>query len=187
MKARRHGPGHGNHWDRAIRELRGEKFGTELARHHMEGNLTAAQKSAGDHYAVLTRRFDRFFGFTRRYTRGIAFDSPSPDLAYDGVNGQTDEVARHERYGTIKEYERRAKKIKEEWKRAQEALDKSGGREVVDRACIYDQPIPPDQHPILAGALEHLARVFGFNAKGDGPRRASTWHQPGARLGSKGK
>jgi len=185
MRKHRRGPGHENEWVAAVDELRSEKFGTELARHHEGGNLTEVLALAGHHYAVLVRRYDRFFGLKRRHIPGIAFDGGS--IAYDGgIDVQEGEVQRHEREGTINEYERRAKRIKKEWERAQNALANKGVREVVDRVCIYDQPIPFGQRPVLAAALERLARVFGFKARGERRREIRTSHQPGAKLGSKG-
>jgi hypothetical protein len=176
MKARRHRRGHVNDWDGAFRELRSEKFGTQLALHHITGNITAAQKEAGDHYAEVVRRYDNVFGL-RRHTGGFFIEG---DLSQD------EKVEYHERMGTIDQYERRMKKIKKEMKSADDALVKICAREIVIRVCVDNQSIPPDQHPILKAALECLVRVFGFNAKGERPRKITTWHGPGAKPGSKG-
>jgi hypothetical protein len=185
-------------WDAQIRIGCNPNLGSEVGTYHLRGELTEAQAFAGHYYAVLAGRYDHFFGLSRRHipsnvfdgsvgsVAGPALDDGAAGAAYDGdFGGQNGEVERHERNGTIKAYERRAKKIKKEWKRAQDAMANNAVREVVDRVCIYNQPILSDQLPVLAAALERLARLFGLKGARLG-QKIATWHKPDAKLGGKG-
>lgn len=69
-----------------------------------------------------------------------------------GFGGGDDEVARREREGTIESYER-GKRLKKEWQRAQAALVNSTMVALVERVCLHDAAIAPEQLPAFRAAL----------------------------------
>ncbi len=154
-------PGHHTLW-RRLRDNWGDiiktggnpMWGTVVGKLYIAGVLTEIEARAARYYAEVAGRFDRYHGITRRSV-------PSP--AYQaGRNGSDDEVVRHEKNGTITDYEKKAKKVKKAWERAQGCLLTVTARDVVETVCIYDQEVSSSNHAQLKGALGLIARQFGL-------------------------
>jgi hypothetical protein len=177
-------------WHNLIALGANESLGTQLGLLFAENHLTEAQADAGRHFAILAGHYDHHYAVAARGVRSPAYEV--------GFGGRSDEVAVAERGGAIKEYERKAKKIRKKWLKACDALGidertSIGYRhgqerrllDIIERVCIEDQYCPAAQIPLLRTGLELLARHWDIKPNEHG--KIVTVHSPGARLGSKGK
>lgn len=164
MNVHRRGQDLVNDWPGAVRQLRNEMAGSVLAKHMMAGDLSFAQTSAGRYYAKLAGEFDGFFGLQKRGAK-------SP--AYERGFGNDDEVERRQRDGTIKEYEKMAKRLRKRWEKVHRIIGEYGPvRTIIEKVCIYDTPILSVDVPALTSGLELLAHHFGFNPAGEHERES---------------
>lgn len=163
MNIHRRGKDLVNDWPGAVAQLRNEMAGSVLAKHNMAGDLSYAQTSAGRFYASLAGQFDHFFNVNKR-------QMASP--AYERGYGADDEVQRHMRDGTVSDYERRAKRLRKRWDKVHIIIGLAGPtRSVLEKVCIYDDPIHYQDIPALKAGLELLAQHFGFNPSGERKER----------------
>lgn len=169
-----HRPGARTLWRRltdnreAMLQLGGHAgWATVLGRLLMTGAITQSQYWAGERFAELAGRFDRFEPHARR-----TVGSPS----YERGRGREDEVERRSQDGTLRSYERAAKKARKNWLRAQGCLP-DAGRDMVENVAIFGQELLDAHHRDFAAMLTLLVDHFGFKAEvgegSQGPLRRS--------------
>ncbi len=147
---------HRDNWDDMVRAGGNPMWGTVIGKLYLAGVLTETEARAAKLYAEVAGRFDRDFGITRRSVPSPAYQS--------GLYGRDDEVDRHEKNGTIAEYERRARRSKKDWERMQACFVSASMRATVEAVCLFDQEITYLHHAELKGALSNIALKFGVNS-----------------------
>jgi hypothetical protein len=147
-----------------------ESLGSKLGLLYARRIITEGQANAGRHFAELAGRYDR----NHEVRRSVG--SPAYSLGF----GRDDEVVRNEHLGTIRDYERRVKRVDRKWRKTLEVIGTA--IEVLEKVCIHDEYCPPGQVANLVAALAILAKRWGFDVPDHG-RRIVTSHQPGAKLG----
>ena len=146
---------HRDNWDEMVRAGSNPMWGTVIGKLYISGVLTEIEARAARLYAEVTGQFDRDHGITRRSIPSPAYQS--------GLYGRDDEVGRHEKNGTLEEYERRAIRSKREWERMQSCLITPAMREAAEEVCIFDREITYQQVENLKMALGNIARKFGVS------------------------
>lgn len=130
------------------------------------GHLTVTQAMAGRRYAAIVRTFERFHVVAaQRSARAQSYQS--------GHAGEDQEIQRHIVNGTLRDYEREAKKAKKEYDKALKVLaryaDGTTGRNVaknvVDDLCLSDQEPPAQYRQNVAAVLQALADAFGIQER----------------------
>jgi hypothetical protein len=155
-----------------------ESLGSQLAILFGTNQLDEAEANAGRHFAELAGKYDRHHGITRRGLRSPAYET--------GRAGRDDEVVRAERTDTIVDYERRARRIKTKWRKSCDAIGNEKLLGLLEEVCIHDQHCALADRAALKAGLAILARRWGFNVPDHG-RTIVSHHEPGAKLGSKGR
>src|SRR5262249_39501059 len=121
---------------------------------HLDGKLTELEVQAALLYAQIAARYDHY------HPVALKERAPSRGQVYDAARGEIDEIERHRTAGTISEYEYRAKRARKKYDRAVLAIPDLQAREILDRACLFDQKIPEAAIPSLKLSLATLAAKF---------------------------
>jgi len=145
---------HRDNWDGMIKQGHNPMWGTVIGKLYLDGHITEFEASAARLFSELAGRYDRYFGTTRRTVPSPAYQS--------GLGGRDDEVERHEKQGTTKEYERRANKARKAWEKINRSIPNAHARDVIEEVCLYDREINSACHADLKILLGDIAKRFGF-------------------------
>jgi hypothetical protein len=145
-------------WDDVVAQGLNPMLGSVLGTLYVEGVLSQHEASAGRLVAEITARFDRAHAQGRRH-------AASP--AYERSFGSDDEVEKLERAevdspGTVKAYERKAKKVKKAWDKLQSVVPWPEARDLLERVCVYDLPILDASKGNIKALLRVVADRFGL-------------------------
>lgn len=151
-----------NHGDDLVRlGIIAKESQSALMRLVLMQHLTELEGQAGRRYAMIIARFEKFCTTTRR-------NAKSP--AYERGFGSDQELERHERAGTIADYEDAADQAKYDYRRLMKVLEPYGSqaKSLLDDLCCSDIEPPPDYRSNIAIILGRVAKAFGVTAE---PRR----------------
>lgn len=178
-------------WHNLVKLGLNESLGSQLALLFAENALTEEQAEAGRYFAETAGQYDRHFGLVKRGLASMAYDS--------GFGGRDDEVVRAERTRTVRDYERKARKVKKKWAKICNALgvplnegQSQHGHipdfkvfDLIMNVCVHDRHCDAGDVPLLRSGLEAMVIRLGIAAPEHHKIVAS--HAPGARLGSRGR
>ena len=145
------------------------KMATPISRLVYFGHLTTRQGMAGRRYADIMGTFERYH--VDKASRSARAQNVAAERG-----GEDQEIQRHINRGTIKEYEREAKRSRKEYDRAQKVLsryaDSVTGRNlaknVLDDLCLSDIEPPTQYRQNVSAVLEALAKEFALGEKKNG-------------------
>lgn len=133
-------------------------LGTVIGRMYLFGILSARQASAARLYAEVTGRYDRYHVSEDALQRRTA---PSP--AYQrGSRGRHDEIAQHQFNGTIKEYERQARRARRAYSKLDACLPNDTARQALDEIAIHEREVNSAIHDDICKVLNRIADKFQF-------------------------
>lgn len=127
-------------------------------------HLTDLEAEAARRYAYIMARFDKYFTEGRRTAK-----SPSYERAF----GQDQELEQRAFDGSLKFYEKSAKKAKRQYDKLQTIMgiyaDPMTGRNplknAIDEMCCEDLEPPAEYRTQIAAVLRHVAHEFGVTAQ----------------------
>lgn len=159
---RGHNPG--TVWQRirsSVAELKAAGYdpllGTEIGRLIIFDVLTETQVGAADLYAEVCGRFARYFVEGRRNAMSPAFQR--------GFRGYDSELQMHAESGTLKAYERRAKRAKKQWLRMQKCIPNTAAQDLLDLVCLDNQHLPNLYHDDFRRILDRIVKEFNGAGK----------------------
>lgn len=138
------------------------RMASEIGRLSLQQRLTDAECAVAEHVAAAYARCDRLTGKPRRsavspsYVRGYGGD---PQLAEERL----DPAERSE-------HERRVRRAVRRFERIQDCFPNAGARELVERICVEDRPIPEQHIPELKILLNRIGAKLGITAAAGIPR-----------------
>lgn len=139
-------------WDAMIAFGADERWGSSVGRLYMEGSLSSIQATAGIEYARLAGEYDRYHSISRR--------TPKSQSYQRSFGGQDDIVERHVQNGTVRSYERKAKRVKKRWQAIEDCMPNEAARRIVDDVCLYERDVPSSMSGDLAAVLNRIAHVL---------------------------
>jgi hypothetical protein len=167
-------------WDDMKRIGADPVFGSEVALMHLRGVFTDAEADAALYYAEVAGRYDRYHpakdGATPRTARAQSYEF--------GSRAADTEIERHNREGTIKSYERRAKKTRKLWGKIQELVE-PGLRDRLDQLCLMDQAQLEGVWEPLKVVLGRIAAKFLHGRAVDKKAKKLTPQQRGVLIGKR--
>jgi hypothetical protein len=144
-----------DHWGDLKRMGVNEDFGTVIGRLYVLEILTEREATAARIYATVMGRFDRYHGTPNRNAKAPAYER--------GSRGRDDEIERHERNGTLNEYERRANRARKAYNKLVNWIPTDDSRRLLDEVCILDvYPIDSKVQKNVATLLGVVATKFGL-------------------------
>lgn len=131
------------------------ELGSVISRWVLFGHLTRSEAYAARLYGEIVGSHDQFFVDNAKRTA----KSPSYQR---GTAGAMDTIERHERGGTLGEYERKAKQVKKQYARVNKILARFPlAKDRLDDVCINDIEIATELRPHLKVILRLLGQEFG--------------------------
>jgi hypothetical protein len=156
------------------------RMGTVLARLHLverkpDGTpvLSEAEVAAGFKYAEIVGRYDR-----------VALPVPQSRQP-KGPAYERGHAAFASMHDDVHETERREKRIRKQYRKAQELIPTEEARAVLEQVCCDDREIHSSFHADLKAILGRLAKKWGYTGEGP-PKKARTYHTPDAKYSMKG-
>lgn len=151
-----------NHGDDLIRVGQiAKETRSAITRYVLFEHLTALEGEGAKRYAYIVARFEKYCTEGRRTTK-----SPSYERAF----GTDQEIERHQRAGTIADYEDAAKKARKEYDKLVKAIAPYGAvaKSALDDFCCSDIEPSDGFRKNLAVVLRVVVKAFGVT---EAPRR----------------
>jgi hypothetical protein len=148
-----------NNWALMVKHGADPVWATAIGMLHLDGVLTDAEADAAVFYAELAGRYDRFHPNKVNLPR-----TPRSQAFEFGSKASDTEIERHNIQGTITSYERRARRIRKQWEKAQTAVGTK--REMVEKLCLFNEAPAPECFDRLKDALADISKRFGLATGG---------------------
>ena len=142
------------------------ELGSVISRWVLFGHLSRAEGYAARLYAEIVGQYERFFVEGSRLARSPSYER--------GTAGAQDVIAKHERLGTIADYERAARRARKRYNRAIKVLDRFPlAKQRLDEVCVEHVEIDASLRPHVAVVLRMLAVEFGLVSARDRDKKES--------------
>lgn len=142
-------------WDLMRKHGADPVWGSAVGIMHMDGILTDAEADAAIYYAEVCGRYDRYHpnkdGSLPRSARAQSYDF--------GNRASDTEIERHNQNGSIKSYERRARRTRALWEKIQGEIP-PGLTDRVDQLCLLDERPPEEAWMPVKESLGRIAAKF---------------------------
>lgn len=185
----RYKPRHGNantiafryrhNWDDMRRLGADPVFGSEVALMHLRGVFTDTEADAAEYYAEIAGRYDRY----HPNKSGLPRTARSHSYEF-GSRAADTEIERHNRDGTIKSYERRAKNIRKLWEKIQGEVPPNV-RDRLEQLCLLNQEVAPTCWEQIKSVLQRIDARFLHGRSVDKKSRILTPQQRGVLTGKR--
>jgi hypothetical protein len=142
-------------WDLMRKHGADPVWGSAVGIMHLDGILTDAEADAAIYYAEVCGRYDRYHP-----NKDGALPRSARAQSYDFGNRAADtEIERHNQNGSIKAYEKRAKKTQQLWDKIQAEIP-GALRDRVDQLCLLDERPPYGCWLEVKSSLGRIAAKF---------------------------
>lgn len=147
------------------------EIGSVVTRWVLYGHLSKPEGLAGRLVGEIIGRYERYWN-----AHGLTRTSRSQSYER-GTGGMSDEIARHEANGTLREYERRAKRAKKRYEKLCSIIMSRFGDaawETIVEVCVSDREVDTRLRADVAVVLRVVAREFGL-IEAAGRKRRHAW------------